>query len=76
MFAAVQNYRQIVNFLSLRTKHLNEEDKQGMTILMHQLIQRNYKMATRLIFRGANYDYVNVVGKTAIQICVEKGLVE
>mmetsp|Transcript_609 Transcript_609/g.694 ORF Transcript_609/g.694 Transcript_609/m.694 type:complete len:113 (+) Transcript_609:1327-1665(+) len=47
-----------------------------MTILMHQLLQKNYKMATRLIFRGAHVDYVNNFGKTAMHVCVEFGKTE
>ena len=35
MFAAEQNYQNIVNYLSLRTTDLNEEDSNSITILVH-----------------------------------------
>jgi ankyrin repeat protein len=56
MFAAENNVKIIVNYLSLRTKNLNSFDKNGYTILMHQIFKKNYKLATRLIFRGALVD--------------------
>ena len=76
MFAAQQNLHQIVNFLSVRTKNLNVEDKDGTTILMHHVLQGNYKMSSRLIYRGAKIDMVNKFGKTALHLCVEKKLNE
>ena len=76
MFAALQNLHQIVNFLSVRTKNLNVEDKDGTTILMHHVLQGNYKMSSRLIYRGAKIDMVNKFGKTALHLCVEKKLNE
>lgn len=33
-------------------------------------------MSSRLIFRGANVNYVNRFGKTAMHICVENNLYE
>ena len=34
----------------------------------------NFKMATNLILRGADIDYVNSFGFTALHLCVEKKL--
>ena len=62
---------QIVNYLSLRTKDLNTEDKNNMTILMHQLFSGHIDMASRLIVRGADINYVNRNGYTALHLCVE-----
>lgn len=45
MFAATNNFRDIVEYLSLRTKNLNEEDSNSLTILMHFLIANDLKMA-------------------------------
>jgi ankyrin repeat protein len=70
MFAAEQNYQIIVNYLSLRTRDLNEEDSNSITILVHQLFSKNMKMASRLIVRGAQIDYVNRNGQTALHLCV------
>ena len=74
MFAAEQNYHIIVNYLSLRTRDLNEEDSNSITILVHQLFSKNLPMASRLIVRGAKIDYVNRNGNTALHLCVENKL--
>lgn len=76
MFAAEQNYQIIVNYLSLRTRDLNEEDSNSITILVHQLFSGNMKMASRLIVRGAQIDYVNRNGQTALHLCVANKLTE
>jgi ankyrin repeat protein len=70
MFAAEKNFHDIVNYLSLRTRDLNEEDSNSITILVHQLKQKNLKMASRLMVRGAKIDYVNKNGETALSIMV------
>lgn len=74
MFASSKGYNEIVNYLTLRTKDLNEEDANSLTILMQYLFKNDFKMATRLIVRGAKIDYVNSNGNTAIHLCVENGL--
>lgn len=74
MFAAEQNYQTIVDYLSLRTRDLDEEDSNSVTILMHQLFSNNYKMASKLIVRGAKLDYVNRNGNTALHLCIQKSL--
>ena len=76
MFAAEQNLKNMVNYLSLRTKNLNIEDSRGKTIVMHMILQHNYKMVSRLLYRGARIDYVNKFGKTALHVCVESKLEE
>ena len=76
MFAAEKNYQEIVNYLSNRTRDLNEEDANSMTILVHQLFSNNFKMASKLMVRGAKIDYVNRNGKTALHICIENRKVE
>ena len=76
MFAAEQNYQIIVNYLSLRTRDLNEEDSNSITKLVHQLFSGNMKMASRLIVRGAQIDYVNRNGQTALHLCVANKLID
>ena len=76
MFAPENNYEKIVNYLSLRTRDLNEEDSNSITLLVHQLKRKNLKMAAKLIVRGANIDYVNKNGNTALHICVENKMSE
>ena len=41
-----------------------------MTILMQQLYAGNINMASRLVVRGANVNYVNRNGQTALHMCV------
>ena len=62
--------------MSLRTKDLNVEDSNYMTILMQQLFMGHIDMASRLVVRGANIDYVNSNGKTALHMCVENKLIK
>ena len=76
MYAAEKNNNQIVNFLSLRTKNVNQEDTRGNTLLMHMIELKNFKMASRLIHRGAKLDYVNKFGKTVLHMQVEKNCEE
>ena len=74
LFASKHNYFQMINILSLISPNLNEEDVGGYTVLTHQVILKNFKMATILLSRGADINYVNSHGLTTIQICVEKKL--
>ena len=74
LFASEHNYFQMINLLSLISPNLNEEDPEGYTILTHQVMQMNFKMVRNLIARGAQVDYVNQFGLTALHICVEKKL--
>lgn len=59
MYAASKGYNEIVNYLTLRTKDLNEEDNDSLTLLMIYLFKRDLKMASKLIVRGASVNYVN-----------------
>ena len=74
MFAATNNYGEIVEYLSLRTKNLNEEDSKSITILMHFLFANDFKTASRLIVRGAKVDYTNKNANTALHLCVQNGM--
>lgn len=71
MFASAKGYNEIVNYLTLRSNDLNQEDLNGLTILMHYLFKCDFKMCQKLLVRGANIDYSNKNGKTAIMLCVE-----
>ena len=76
MFAAEQQYQEIVNYLSLRTRDLNEEDANSITILVHHLFSNSLEMASKLIVRGAKIDYVNRNGNTALHLCIENHKLE
>ena len=76
MFASSKGYNDIVNYLTLRTKDLNEEDNNSLTILMQYLFKKDLKMCSKLIVRGANVNYVNRNGNTALHLCVENNLID
>ena len=76
MFASSKGYDEIVNYLTLRTKDLNEEDANSLTLLMQYLFKLDFKMCSKLLVRGANIDHVNKNGNTAIHLCVENSLIE
>ena len=70
MYASAKGYNEIVNYLTLRTKDLNEEDANSLTILVHYLFKKDFKMAQRLIIRGSNVNYVNRNGNTALHLVI------
>lgn len=76
MFASAKGYNEIVNYLTLWAKDLNEEDSDCLTILMHYLFKKDFRMASKLITRGASVDYSNYNGYTAMHLCVENNLTE
>ena len=43
---------------------------------MHQLYAKNYTMASRLLVRGANVNYVNSNGLTALHVFVDNQMTE
>lgn len=42
-----------------------------MSILLILLLQQDFILAKRLLLRGANVDYVNSNGYTALHLCIE-----
>jgi ankyrin repeat protein len=76
MFAADHHLAEMVEYLSLRNTWLDEEDANSITILMHFLFAKDFKGAYRLIIRGANIDYVNRNGNTALHLCIQNEIVE
>jgi ankyrin repeat protein len=60
----------------LRTKDLNEEDANSLTILMQYLFKNDFKMCSKLLVRGADINYVNKNGNTALHLCVENRLTD
>ena len=74
MFAAKNNKTSIVNFLTQRKIDLNEEDKYGMTILVHCLRKggpEDIKMARKLVARGADVNWVDQNGNTPLLTFVQ-----
>lgn len=70
MYAAKKKKLEVVDKLTLRNNNLNEEDSNRNTILIQRLIEDDVKMARKLIVRGADINYVNSNGMTALHICV------
>lgn len=56
--------------LTLRCDDLNEEDTTNTTILMQFLVEGNIKSARKLVNRGADINYINALGQTALHVCV------
>lgn len=75
MYAADKGYNEIVNYLTLRTKDLNEEDNDSLTLLMIYLFKGDVKMASKLIVRGASVNYVNRNGNTALHLLIENNII-
>lgn len=76
MFASQQKHDDMIKFLAVRTRNLNQQDNEGMTILMYNILSQNYDLCSRILCRGAKIDMVNKFGKTALHMCVEKRLNE
>ena len=67
MYAVKNKKVRSVNFLTgQKSNDLNEEDKIGMTILMHTMLENNQQMARKLLKRGADINYVNSNGNTCL----------
>lgn len=64
------------DFLSLQCDNLNVEDEDGLSILVQLLIANHFVEAQRLLRRGANVNYCNLNGQTALNICIESNLVD
>lgn len=59
-----------MNYLSLRVKNLNEEDPEGFTVFTRYALDLNFDQATKLLQRGANINYTNRDGKSALTIAI------
>lgn len=76
MFAAKHGYNESLNQLVLQnSNNINEEDKNCQTILMHVLLAENvdYKLAKRLIRKGADVNHVDSNGNTLLIKLVQNG---
>lgn len=76
MYASIKGYNNIVNYLSLRSKDLDQEDCNSMTILVHYLFKCDFRMCTKLLARGAHIDFINSNGNTALHLCVENKILD
>jgi ankyrin repeat protein len=71
IFAAKNEYDDIVNYLTLRAKNLNVEDKEGLTIMALYLLKQKISMVKKILIRGADINYRNKFGKTALHYAIE-----
>ena len=71
MYAAKRKKEKVVDMLTLRSENLNEEN-QCLTILMMLLLEGNFKSARKLVNRGADINYQNQEGNTALHVCIMK----
>ena len=65
-----------MNYLSLRAKNLNIEDREGYTILIRYLLKNKISMVKRILIRGADINYQNRFGKTALHYAIEESMEE
>lgn len=72
-YSALIGMDDIVNYLTLRKCDIDAEDPESLTVLARYALASNFDMVKRLIKRGANLDYTNSEGKTALVLCVDKG---
>jgi ankyrin repeat protein len=61
----------IVNYLSLRVKNLDTEDPEGYTVFSRYVLDNNLEMANKLISRGAQINFTNREGKTALTLAIK-----
>ena len=71
MYAGKHGYAESMKFLTDNlSSNLNEEDKLHNTILMLTVAQDKFHLANKLIKSGAEVNYVNSKGYTALHYCV------
>jgi uncharacterized protein len=75
-YAAYQKQPHIVNYLSLRFLNLDIEDPLGYTLIARLALSNSFETAARLITRGANVNYQNNEGKTALILAVIEDHIE
>jgi ankyrin repeat protein len=71
MFAALNGYDDITNYLTLRCKNLNIEAKDGRTILIIYLLNKRMGFVRKILSRGADINFQNRFGLTALHYAVE-----
>ena len=62
----------MINYLTSRGMLIDIEDSSGATVLTKVLEAYNFDLASKLIKRGANINYSNKDGKTALTIFLQK----
>lgn len=62
--------------MSLRAKNLNIQDKEGYTIMMRYLLKKKIGMVKKILIRGADINFRNIFGKTALHYAIEESLDE
>ena len=72
-YAAHIEQDEIVNYLTLRVKYLDTEDRSGLTLLTKYLLKGNLEFATRLLSRSASINHQNKDHKTSLIICIQNG---
>ena len=66
----------ISNNFPRKGNDLNEEDINGLTILMHTMFINSQGQARKLLRRGADINYVNSNTMTALMYCVKQKKIE
>lgn len=69
-YAAAMNLHHVVNYLSLRRCDLDAEDPDGLTVLSRYALFDQPDLVKKIFARGADIDYCNREGKTALVLAV------
>lgn len=69
-FAVKLNLDHIANYISLRVKNLDDEDPEGLTAFARNALTGKLDQASKLLQRGANINYSNRDGKTALALAI------
>eukprot|EP00347_Sterkiella_histriomuscorum_P000748 403374657 len=71
-YASSLNQHEILNHLTLRGHDANQEDPQNFSPFARYVLFNNFDNAKKLLQRGANIDYTNREGKTAVIMAIEQ----
>ena len=72
MFASMYGFDHITNYLSVRSKNLDCENKDGLNVLSLYVLRGNLKFASKILIRGADINYKNKFGKTLLYLAIAK----
>jgi len=70
MYACNNGRFDVVNYFSVRRINLNVLDLDGKSLLVKTLLAEQYELASKLIIRGADVDFRNSDGQTALTIAI------
>lgn len=70
-YSALLELDEIINYLSLRTKTINREDPEYLTVATRLVLRNQYDLAEKLYERGSDINYQNRLGFTPLHLAIE-----